>query len=202
MHKTVIFDLGKVLVPFDFQVGYRALAGRCSHDVLEIRRRIAQSRLVEPFEKGLIKPREFVRQLSAALELRMDYGDFCHAWCSIFHGQLISDAVLESLASRYRLLLLSNTNPIHWEMIRAKYPMMRHFHDRVLSFEVHAAKPEAAIFHAALERAGCRPEECFFTDDIAVNVEAAQQAGIDAVQFLSPAQLEEEMARRGIRWYF
>ncbi len=200
MHKTVIFDLGKVLVPFDFQVGYRALAGCCPHDVPEVRLRIAKSRLVEPFEKGLIEPREFVRQLSAALELRMDYGDFCRAWSSIFEGQLIADRVLESLAARYRLLLLSNTNPIHWEMINANYPMVRHFHDRVLSFEVHAAKPEAAIFRAALERANCRPEECFFTDDIAVNVEAAQREGIDAVQFQSPAQLEEAMARRGIRW--
>jgi glucose-1-phosphatase len=201
MHKTVIFDLGKVLVPFDFQIGYRALAGCCPYDAPEVRQRIAKSRLVEPFEKGLIEPREFVRQLSAALDLRTDYSGFCHAWSSIFYGQLIADDVLESLAARYRLLLLSNTNSIHWEMICANYPtMVRHFHDRVLSFEVHAAKPEAAIYRSALERAGCRPEECFFTDDIALNVEAAGHEGIDAVQFHSPPQLEEEMARRGILW--
>jgi glucose-1-phosphatase len=196
MHKAVIFDLGKVLVPFDFQIGYRALEAACRYEAREIPRQIAKTGLVERLEKGLIEPQEFVKRLSAALELRLEYGDFCRAWSSIFRGQLIADAVLESLAARYRLLLLSNTNAIHWGMIRENYAMLRHFHDRVLSFEVHAMKPEPAIFHAAVER----PEECFFTDDMAANVEAARREGMDAVQFLSPAQLEEEMARRGILW--
>lgn len=200
MHKTVIFDLGKVLIPFDFQIGYRALSGMCPYDSVEVRRRIGKTGLVAPFEKGLIEPRDFVTQLSAALELRMDHADFCRAWSSIFYGQLIDDTVLESLSARYRLLLLSNTNAIHWEMIRDNYPMLRFFHDHVLSFKVHALKPDAAIYRAAVERAGCRPEECFFTDDIAENVEAAQREGLDAVVFESPSQLREEMARRGILW--
>jgi glucose-1-phosphatase len=200
MHKAIIFDLGKVLVPFDFKIGYRALKNACSYGVDEIPRRIAETGLVERFEKGLIESREFVRQLSAALDLRIDYGAFCQAWSSIFTGQLIADTVLESLAGRYRLLLLSNTNAIHWQMIRETYPMVAYFHDRVLSFEVHAMKPETAIFHAALERAGCRPEECFFTDDISANVEAARREGMDAVQFESPLQLQQEMAKRGISW--
>jgi glucose-1-phosphatase len=200
MHKTVIFDLGKVLVPFDFQIGYRALAGVCPYDPVEVRSRIGKTGLVAPFEKGLIEPRDFVRQLSAALELRMDHAGFCRAWSSIFYGQLIEDAVLESLSTRYRLLLLSNTNVIHWQMISENYPMLRFFHDHVLSFEVHALKPEAAIYRAAVERAGCLPEECFFTDDIAENVEAARREGLDAVVFESPSQLKEEMARRGILW--
>jgi FMN phosphatase YigB (HAD superfamily) len=200
MHKTIIFDLGKVLVPFDFKIGYRALEGACPHKAEEIPRRIAETGLVERLEKGLIEPQEFVRRLSEALELRLEYADFCRAWSSIFYGQLLADTFLESLAARYRMLLLSNTNVIHWEMIRENYPMIRHFHDRILSFEIHSMKPEAEIFQAAVERAGCLPEECFFTDDIADNVEAAKRAGLDAVQFQSAAQLEEEMARRGIRW--
>jgi glucose-1-phosphatase len=200
MHKAIIFDLGKVLVPFDFRNAYQTLAGACPHSAADIPQRIAGTGLVEPFEKGLIEPRDFVRRLSAALDLRLDYGAFCSAWSSIFHGQLIADPVLQSLAARYRLLLLSNTNAIHWEMIRGTYRMVQYFHDFVLSFEVHAMKPEPAIFRAALERAGCRPQDCFFTDDVAANVDAAGREGIDAVQFQSPSQLAEEMARRGIRW--
>jgi FMN phosphatase YigB (HAD superfamily) len=200
MHKAIIFDLGKVLVPFDFKIGYRALESACPHKAEEIPRRIAKTGLVERLEKGLIEPQEFVRQLSEALELRLEYVDFCRAWSSIFCGQLLADTFLESLAARYRMLLLSNTNAIHWEMIRDNYPMIRHFHDRILSFEVHSMKPEAEIFHTAVIRAGCRPEECFFTDDIADNVEAAKRAGMDAVQFQSPAQLEKDLAQRGIRW--
>jgi putative hydrolase of the HAD superfamily len=200
MHKAIIFDLGKVLVPFDFRLGYRALEPHCPYPMEEIRSRIAATGLVEPLEKGLIAPRDFVARLSKALELRIDYDAFCRIWSCIFTGQLIPDTVLESLAGRYRLLLLSNTNEIHFEMIRENYTLLRHFHDLVLSYEVHAMKPEPEIFRAAVERAGCRPEECFYTDDIGAFVEAGRREGLDAVQFESPEQIEREMTVRGIKW--
>lgn len=199
-HKALIFDLGKVLIPFDFQIGYRAIAEHCPHPPAEIRRRILATGLVEPLEKGLMEPLEFVRRLREALDLRLDYDGFRRVWGSIFCGQLIPDNVLESLAARYRLLLLSNTNRIHFETIREKYTLLRHFHDLVLSFEVHAMKPEPEIYQAVLDRAGCRAEECFYTDDIGEFVEAGQRHGLDAVQFESPAQLQREMNARGIRW--
>ena len=199
-HKAIIFDLGKVLVPFDFQRGYRALEAFCPHPAPEIRRRIGATGLVRPFETGLIEPRDFVARLTAALDLTLDYSRFCHAWSSIFYGQLIPDCVLESLAARYRLVLLSNTNCIHFDMIRAAYPLVRYFHELVLSYEVRSMKPDARIYQAAIACAGCRPEECFYTDDIAENVEGGLRQGMDAVLFESPEQLEQEMEKRGIEW--
>jgi HAD superfamily hydrolase (TIGR01549 family) len=111
---------------------------------------------------------------------------------------LVSDSLVQDLASRYRVLALSNTNPLHYAMLKENYPILRHFHDNVLSYEVGAAKPEPAIYRAAIDRAGCRAEECFFTDDLAMNIEAARQHGMDAVQFLSPEQLEGELRARGL----
>lgn len=200
MHKAIVFDLGKVLIPFDSRLGYQALKRFCPHDVEEIRRRIRSTRLVSPFEKGLIGPAEFVAKLSAALDLDIDYEHFCRAWGCIFSGQIIPDGMLERLAARYRLSILSNTNIIHFGIIRETYPMLRYFHDLVLSYEVHAVKPEAAIFQAAIQRAGYRPEQCFFTDDLAENVEAARREGMDAVQFESLEQLQRELLARGIGW--
>jgi putative hydrolase of the HAD superfamily len=200
MYKAIIFDLGRVLVDFDFQRGFQALEGVCPYDAAEIRRRIAATDLVERFETGLIEPPDFVAQLSGILSLDIDYAGFCKLWSGIFTDPLLPDAMLEGLAARYRLVLLSNTNAIHFETIRENYPMLRHFHDWILSYEVHAMKPRPEIFQAALECCGCRPEECFYTDDIAAYVEAAQRLGIDAVQFESPAQLERELKARGICW--
>jgi putative hydrolase of the HAD superfamily len=200
MYKAIIFDLGRVLVDFDFQRGFQALEGVCPYDAAEIRRRIAATDLVERFETGLIEPPDFVAQLSRILALDIDYAGFCKLWSSIFTDPLIPEAMLEGLATRYRLLLLSNTNAIHFEMIRENYPMLRHFHQRILSYEVHAMKPRREIFQAALELCGCRPEECFYTDDIAAYVEAAQRLGMDAVQFESLAQLQRELKARGICW--
>jgi putative hydrolase of the HAD superfamily len=200
MYKAIIFDLGRVLVQFDFERWRQALEDLCPYDAAEIRRRIAATDLVERFETGLMEPEDFVAQLSGILDLHMEYADFCKLWSSIFTDPLIPEAMLEGLAARYRLVLLSNTNAIHFETIRENYPMLRHFHERILSYEVHAMKPRCEIFRAALERCGCRPEECFYTDDIAAYVEAARRLGMDAVQFESLAQLERELKARGICW--
>jgi putative hydrolase of the HAD superfamily len=61
-------------------------------------------------------------------------------------------------------------------------------------------KPDPAIFRAAITRAGCRPEECFYTDDIAEYVAGARAQGIDAVQFQSAGQIQGELKARGIMW--
>jgi HAD superfamily hydrolase (TIGR01509 family) len=102
------------------------------------------------------------------------------------------------LASRYPLILLSNTNELHFENIRARFPLLGHFHHLVLSYQVGAAKPSRRIYDEAVKRAGCLAEECFFTDDVPAYVEGAKQAGIDAVRFLDYPQLEGELRARQI----
>jgi len=200
MYKAVIFDLGKVLVQFDFQRGYRALEGLCPYRAAEIPGRLAGSGLVPRFETGLVEPREFVEQLSRILRMEPDYDGFCRIWNSIFTEPIVPERMLEGLALRYRLVLLSNTNALHFEAMRRNYPFLRHFHELVLSYEVRAMKPDPAIFHEAVRRAGCLPGECFYTDDIAAYVAAARGLGIDAVQFESVEQLERELRQRGIVW--
>jgi glucose-1-phosphatase len=199
-HKAIIFDLGRVLVHFDFRRGYSALEGLCPHAAAEIPKMLRSTGLVERFETGLVEPRDFVEQLSGILDLKLDYPGFCRIWSSIFTDTLVPDEMLERLAARYRLVLLSNTNAIHFEMVREGYPLLRHFHAMTLSYEVKAMKPDPAIYRAAVEKAGCAPGECFYTDDIAEYVEAGRNFGIDAVQFQSAAQLEGELRARGIEW--
>jgi putative hydrolase of the HAD superfamily len=199
--KTVIFDLGKVLIPFDFSRGYLAMEKFCDHKAAEIPKRIAATDLVHRFETGLVEPQDFVEQLSRLLELRIGYEQFCEIWSSIFlPDTLIPESLLAGIGERYRMLVLSNTNAIHFEMVRRNYAWLRHFDDLVLSYEVKAMKPSPAIYREAIARAQCRPEECFFTDDIEAYVEGARREGIDAVQFTSCAQLERDLAAREIRW--
>jgi glucose-1-phosphatase len=200
VYKAVIFDLGRVLIYFDFQRGYRALEGLCAYSAAEMPRRIGSSDLVERFETGLVEPADFVQQFSRILGLNLEHDRFCEIWSSIFGETLVSDSMLEGLAKRYRLVLLSNTNAIHFEMLKERYPLLRHFHELVLSYEVKAMKPDPKIFREAIAKANCRPEECFYTDDIAAYVEAAKKEGIDAVVFEGAAKLEGELRKRGIEW--
>src|SRR5881409_456189 len=98
MIKSVIFDLGKVIIPFDFTRGYRALEGHCGYPAAEIPRRLSTTDLVQRFETGLVEPEDFVEQLSRILDLRVDYGRFCEIWSSIFLPDiLIPESLFEGL---------------------------------------------------------------------------------------------------------
>jgi glucose-1-phosphatase len=197
-HKTLIFDLGRVLVYFDFARAYRAFEPFCPYAAPEMPKRLFTTDLVQRLETGRLSPRDFHAGFSQLIQLDLDYDRFCGIWTSIFTHELLPESLLEDLSKRYRLVLLSNTNPIHFEMIRAAYPHLKHFHNLALSYEVGALKPQEAIYRAALELAGCEPEECFYTDDIPEFVEGGRRAGMDAVQFESRNQLERELGARGI----
>jgi glucose-1-phosphatase len=173
----------------------------CGMPAAEIPRRIGSTDLVTRLESGLIAPEDFVAELSRLLNLEIGYDRFCRIWSSIFLPHtLIPDTMLASLRERYRLLLLSNTNAIHFGMIRENYSFLPYFHDLVLSHEVKAMKPSPVIYREAIRKAGCAAAECFFTDDIAAYVQGARNEGIDAVQFISLEQLEKDMRARGIEW--
>jgi putative hydrolase of the HAD superfamily len=196
--KTIFFDLGNVVIPFDFKRAYGRMGELCGCKPEEVPSRIRATGLVAPFERGEIGPEPFVRELSTALGLNISYAEFCDWWSSVFLDHtLVPESLLEDLRRRHRVLALSNTNAIHFAMVKEAFPILRHFDDYVLSYEVGAAKPDARIYQEAIARAQCLPEECFFTDDLAINVEAARTHGMDAVQFLSAEQLERELKARG-----
>jgi len=195
--KTIFFDLGNVIIPFDFKRAYAKLQLLCDYPVTEIPQRMRGTDLVSRFESGQIAAEQFVKEFSAVLEIRIGYEEFCDLWTSVFLPEpLIQESLLEDLGRRFPLMILSNTNPIHFHMLEAHYPLLSRFDHSVLSYEVGALKPSAKIFEAAIARAGCEAQECFFTDDLAVNVEAARENGMDAVQFQSAAQLEGELRTR------
>ena len=201
MLKTLLFDLGNVIVPIDFSRCHAALAGVCPYPPNEIPRRIRATGLVERFEKGEVSAQDFVQEVSQVLDMQVSFAQFWEIWSSIFlPDTLLPENLLERLRRQHRLLLLSNTNAMHFEMVRERYPLLRHFDDYVLSYQVGALKPSPDIFREAIARASCRPEECFFIDDVAANAEAARQAGMNAMQFENREQLEQELQARGVVW--
>ncbi len=199
MIKALIFDLGNVIVPFDFRRGYAQMERLCAYPVSEIPRRIGATDLTVRFESGQIGPEAFVDELRALLGLKVEYAEFCRIFGSVFlPDTLVPPRLLESVKGRYPLVLLSNTNAIHWQMLRRTYALLDLFDHHVLSFEVGALKPAPKIYREAVARAGARPEECFFTDDVPAYVDAATKEGLDAVQFTTLEGLERALRERGV----
>jgi len=199
MLKTLIFDLGKVIVPFDFDRGYQAMAERTGLAADDVRARIAATGAVVPYEAGQIETPDFVRAIGQALHHEITIDDFQQLWSIIFLPEtLLPESLFESLKGRYRLVLLSNTNDLHFTFIRERYPLLKHFDQFVLSYEAKAAKPDPRIYQAAIAAAQCRPDECFFTDDIPAYVAGAQSAGIRAVQFQGYEPLLVSLREHGV----
>lgn len=199
--KALLFDLGNVIIGLDFDRAYRTLAGLTRFSADEIPRIISRAKLAGPYERGELSNDEFHKQFCAALDLDLAYEPFEELWGNMFVTEpFLQEHFFEGLGRRYRLLLLSNTNDIHYRFLRERYPMLRRFDDFVLSYEVGAMKPDAKIYAEAIRRAGASAEECFFVDDKQINVDAARQAGIDAVRFESRDRLECQLRDRGIQW--
>ena len=197
--KALLFDLGKVLVPFDFLHAYEGMRALTGLEVIEIRSRLISTTLFRDFETGLMAPEPFVAEVMRVLGFQCDLPTFTRIWNSIFSREtLIPESFVESLSTSYRLLIVSNTNSLHFEMLHREYPIFRHFHDYVLSYRVRAMKPAPAFYEAALSMAGCSPGECVFVDDLEDNVEGAKLAGFDAIHFHSFAQLVKEFELREI----
>ncbi len=199
MIKTFIFDLGKVIVPFELDNQMKILEAVCDFKHAEIRERIFALEELTLLETGKIKARDLFEVLRETLGLRMNFNDFIAAWNSIFSLEpIISESFIEQLAKKYRLIILSDTNELHFEFIKDNFPILQFFNDFVLSYEVGFVKPSAEIFRAAVEKAGCAAGECFFTDDKEANIAGAVKFGINAVQFVSAAQFEREIKLRNL----
>lgn len=199
MIRSILFDLGNVLVPFDIQRGYQQLSRASGLPEEEVAVRIRESGLYEVYESGQIETDSFLDEFTKVLGYRSSIDEFREVWNSIFFPHTAtSEELVVDLKSRYRLVLLSNTNDLHFHWLRERYPILNHFDAYTLSYQVGAMKPSERIYAAAVENAQCKPEECFFTDDIERYVEAARSFGIDAEQFVGEEKLREHLRNRGM----
>jgi FMN phosphatase YigB (HAD superfamily) len=109
--------------------------------------------------------------------------------------------LFRAVAARVRVGLLSDTDPLHWACLRARFPFLCTIACPTLSYEVKAVKPEPAIYAAAVRNVGVPPEDYFFTDDVSANVEGARAAGLQAEVFTGPAALRARLAALGVLEY-
>ncbi len=98
----------------------------------------------------------------------------------------------------YGVYLLSNaTSPLHAYFHRI--PGSEYFDGLIVSADVRMLKPEREIFEELFKTYGLKPEECFFIDDNAGNIDGAYAVGMPgAVFFEEMSRLRAEMRAAGI----
>lgn len=91
--------------------------------------------------------------------------------------------------------ILSNMPRDFSSYLRSTAEWLHDFEVKIFSGELGMVKPDAGIYQACIEGLAVHPEEALFIDDVAVNVEAAHELGINAVKFESIAQLAQDVVR-------
>jgi HAD superfamily hydrolase (TIGR01509 family) len=199
MLRTLLFDLGNVLVHFSHERMCRQIGALVGRDGEEVRRELFDSELLRELECGRVSEADLQQDLERRLDVEFDTAALRCAASDIFILNAPLRPLLDELKrAGYRLVLLSNTSVTHYDWVRTQFDVMQPFDACVLSFEVGAAKPEAAIFERALEVIECEPAECFYTDDIPAYVARGREFGLDAELFTDAATLCRQLHLRGV----
>ena len=183
--KNIVFDLGGVLVDLDFKAAINGLQKAGFANVKEQLQTLHQGGIFQKFELGEMSADEFrtaIRE-NSTVELTDEEVD------KLWNAMLLEipreklELILD-LRGKYMVYLLSNTNSIHWDYVCKNafnyrgFRVKDYFEETFLSYEMHLAKPDKAIFEKVLQDANLLPEETLFIDDSEANCKAASELGI------------------------
>jgi FMN phosphatase YigB (HAD superfamily) len=196
---AIIFDIGRVIIRVDLSRSMGALGKRDGLSYLQVMRELETDSHWSDWQEGRMAPHDWHAHLSKKLHFSYDFEEFCAIWNSVLEPEtILPDNLFERLATKCRLALLSNTDPIHVAHFEATFTFVRHFPVRVYSCRVGSSKPSPSIFHRALREVGAMPDEAFLIDDVHENVLAAASLGINAFHFTSADDLLAEFSRLGL----
>ena len=197
--QAVFLDLGNVLAFHDDPVLFRRMSAWGGASTEEIRKRMLE--LWDSINRGTLAGDELRRTICrvAGSDKPMEAEPFFEMWNCHFrvHQELLP--MVDALLDQVKVLLLSNTNEMHWRFVRPLIPQFERFCDLVISCELKLAKPDAEIFRIALARAKVAPEHVVYFDDTPRFVEAARALGIDGRIFTTAENFRWQMAELGVR---
>ncbi len=198
--KAILFDMGNVLLFFNARISSKAFSEATGLSEEEIWELFFISELERRYTRGEISSKTFYEQVNQYFPKKVDYETFARLWNDIFTENTEMDELLAKLKKHYPLYMISNTNDLHFEYIKKSFKVTKHFTGFFPSHEVGHRKPSHEMFKHVLKEIKFKPEETVFVDDIIEFVESAKQVGMNAVQFTTRKNLEQELRSLGIQY--
>lgn len=188
MIKDIVFDFGGVLIEIDTANAIKKFSELGLDNPQSYLNSYRQTGIFYALENGDITGEEFVSELSKLCGCNITYADARDAWMGfIVKVQTEYLQWLQNIRPKYRLSILSNTNPFlqGWARSSSFTPdgkgLDDYFDALFLSYLMHCSKPSEAIYEKMLKDGDMKPEETLFVDDSEKNIEAAQKAGINVL---------------------
>lgn len=194
--KGMIFDFGRVLANFDHQKTCQKLGSMTHIAPEDVFQKIFKENIEKRFDEGKLSSLEFWKEVNHVLKADISFEKFAEAWGDIFSPNPEIEMILGKLRQNLGRVVLSNTNPLHWEYIEKLGVMRQFFSEKeklVLSFEIGAKKPAEIMYKKALERLQLKAEEVLFLDDVKEYAEAFRKLGGNAIVYDCTEQSANEL---------
>ena len=189
MNTAIVFDLGNVLVDFDYSIAARRITARSTQPPENLDAFLSSSPALIQFETGLITRQAFFEQVRNVAGFLGDIEEFGKMFADIFTEISPMIALHAKLRRRgFKTYIFSNTNDLAIEHIRRNFPFFQNFDGYILSYEVQAMKPDAPIYQALEQMTGKRGNEIIYIDDRAENIAGAVESGWRTILHESPEQ--------------
>ena len=197
--EVVVFDLGKVLLDFDYGIAARRIAARGQLAADKVQHFIDHSPLLFRYETGLVTREQFFHEIGTVTGFRGDLEEFSGFFADIF-------APIEPMVAIQRQVrtqgiptyVLSNTNDLAIGHIRRNFPFFANFDGYVLSYEHRAMKPDQKLYQVLETMAGTKSSRILFLDDRKENTEAGRARDWQVIHHQSPADTLARLREIGV----
>ena len=196
---AVVFELGKVLVDFDYSIAARRIATRGRMTIQEIAQYINQSTLFVQYELGAVTTQQFYAEICRVTGFRASLAEFSEFFADIFVP--IEPMVQLQATLRQRGLpayIFSNTNELAVQHISRNFPFYINFDGYVLSYQHGALKPDARLYEVAEHLSGRRGAEILYLDDRPENVAAGAARGWQIILHENPERSRATIEKLGL----
>ncbi|HEY3931108.1 MAG TPA: HAD family phosphatase [Verrucomicrobiae bacterium] len=196
MKPAIVFDLGKVLVDFDYSIAARKVASRNTKEIPDLLHFLGSSPILARFEHGDLTREQFFAEMQQITGFTGGLEEFVADFADIFVSIPEMIALHEELRQRgFQTYIFSNTNDIAIEHIRREFPFFKNFDDYIFSYEIGAMKPDAKIYAAMEKISGRRGDQILYIDDRVENVETGNIRGWRAILHETPEKTRAALQR-------
>lgn len=197
---VVVFDLGKVLVDFDYNIAVNRIAARCNGHNCDLWKMVTpDARLLIDFETGNLTTEQFFSEVQKTAGYAGQLAEFCTSFADIFSPIEPMIEFNERLRRRgIPTYIFSNTNPLAADHIRKQFPFFNNFTDYILSYEHRSMKPDARIYEVIEEKTGKRGPDILYIDDRQENIDAGAKRGWQTILQETPEKTLSQAAKLGL----
>ena len=175
---AIVFDLGKVLVDFDYSIAARKIAARSTRPVADLQHFLSSSPVLQRFEHGDLTREQFFAEIQKITGFTSGLEEFVGDFADIFVPIPAMVELHAELRRRaFKTYIFSNTNDIAVEHISREFPFFQHFDGYLYSYKVGSMKPDLRIYEAMEKMCGRVCNEIVYLDDRAENVAAGASRG-------------------------